>query len=139
MFKKLLVLTSVLVLASCHNHHSRRERSSFKSRDQKVEFEFQNHVLSKDAKKALDEQITKIKSSNPEKIEITANCDKSRSGSKKYNLEIAERRAQAVKKYLVKNGISEAKIKISTEGADKGSNKDFKSINSCNVTIFAKK
>jgi peptidoglycan-associated lipoprotein len=67
--------------------------------DDKVKFGFNKSLLSKDAKSALDDFAAKIKADNKGVyIEVQGHTDNV--GSDKYNEELGEARAQAVRRYL---------------------------------------
>ena len=71
--------------------------------DDKVKFGFNRSELSKEAKAALDEFAAKIKADNrPVYIEVQGHTDNV--GSDKYNEELGESRAQAVRRYLSQKG-----------------------------------
>jgi peptidoglycan-associated lipoprotein len=71
--------------------------------DDKVKFGFNRAELSKEAKSALDDFSAKIKSDNrPVYIEVQGHTDNV--GSEKYNDELGEARAQAVRRYLSQKG-----------------------------------
>jgi outer membrane protein OmpA-like peptidoglycan-associated protein len=138
MFKKILILTSVLALVACNASFPRKNKATHSEKDSKVTFDFQNQTLTKEAKKLLDGEVLKVKNNSALKLAVEVNCDKSQSGSKKYNTGIANKRVAVIKDYLVKNGVNASKINTVVDGADKGSVKNFKSKNTCTITIAKK-
>jgi OOP family OmpA-OmpF porin len=75
-------------------------------------FEFDKAVLLPAGRAALDDFVSKNKDIAPEVITATGHAD--RFGSKEYNQLLSERRAEAVKAYLVGKGIEANRV--STEG-----------------------
>jgi outer membrane protein OmpA-like peptidoglycan-associated protein len=138
MFKKVLILTSILTLAACSSNFTKRHKASHNEKDNKVTFDFQNQSLPKEGKKILDEEVVKAKNNSSLKLEVKTSCDKSRSGSKKYNVSIANKRNIIIKDYLVKNGVHASRLSLVNDGVDKGSEKNFKSKNTCTVTVAKK-
>jgi len=78
-------------------------------------FDFNKAVLRPEGKKKLDELVAKSKQINLEVIIAVGHTD--RIGSAKYNQKLSEKRAAAVKAYLVKQGIDQNKVH--TEGKGK--------------------
>jgi OOP family OmpA-OmpF porin len=76
----------------------------------KALFDFNKAVLKPEGKRALDtEVIGKLKTINKlELVLVTGHAD--RIGSQAYNQKLSERRANAVRDYLVANGVPKAKI-----------------------------
>jgi outer membrane protein OmpA-like peptidoglycan-associated protein len=68
-----------------------------------IHFEFDKATLTPAAKEILDRNITMIKE-NPG-IEVQIEGHSCAHGPDKYNMALSERRANAVKEYLVKGGI----------------------------------
>lgn len=75
-------------------------------------FDFDKSVVRPDGKAKLDDLIGKIKGVNVETIITIGHAD--RFGSDAYNLKLSQRRADAVKAYMVSKGI--AANRIHTEG-----------------------
>jgi len=82
---------------------------------QTVYFEYDQWQLREDAQRALrnDAQILQA-SSGSEVVMVTGHCDER--GSEEYNLALGERRAEAVKRYLVDMGIPAARIRTLSYG-----------------------
>lgn len=78
-----------------------------------VHFNFDKSTLSKEAKNALKKDITQLKK-NP-KLRMIVSGYTSKMGTKKYNQDLSERRAQSVKDYLVKEELIPAD-KVSIRG-----------------------
>lgn len=88
-----------------------------------------------------DKILPEAKNLKTKKVVIEAHCDER--GSKAYNQKLSEKRALAVKKYLVKNGVKSVKIKTVGYGKSKpvalGHDEESWSKNRRAVTILIKK
>lgn len=73
-----------------------------------VYFEFESFVLTAESMEILDAKVAWLNANLDAKITMEGYCDSR--GTREYNLIQGERRAQAAKKYLVDNGISEDRI-----------------------------
>lgn len=82
-----------------------------------VQFGFNLSKLSKKEQKSLDTTIVTISKMNEPKIALSGHCDGI--GSDKYNMKLGEKRANIVKDYLVKKGISPDKISVESFGKSK--------------------
>lgn len=71
-------------------------------------FAFDSAVLSPASKNGLDEIVKRLKSNPNEKIRVFGYTDSV--GSEAYNIALSQKRADAVKAYLVKEGIDGARI-----------------------------
>lgn len=78
-------------------------------------FDFDKAVLHPAGRTALDELVAKLKSVNAETIMVAGHTD--RFGTEAYNQLLSDRRAEAVKSYLVGKGIEPSRIR--TEGKGK--------------------
>lgn len=78
-------------------------------------FDFDKAILKPGGKKQLDQLIEKIKKVSYEVVIVVGHTDAI--GSDAYNLKLSQRRAEAVKAYLVSKGI--AAKSIHTEGKGK--------------------
>lgn len=67
-------------------------------------------------KAALDKYIAAVKNEN-NKISVIGHADNA-TGTKEYNQKISQKRAEAVKEYLVANGIDADRIEVKWEGAE---------------------
>jgi outer membrane protein OmpA-like peptidoglycan-associated protein len=80
----------------------------------KIYFDYDKSALRKDAMPILAEAV-KALSTNPQAdILITGNCDTR--GTEAYNDKLGRKRADAVKKYMLDNGVPEEKVKIISRG-----------------------
>ena len=71
-------------------------------------FDFDKSVLRPDGRKSIDDALAKLKGVDVEMVIATGHTDSI--GSDAYNQKLSERRAAAVKDYLVSKGIPAAKI-----------------------------
>ena len=71
-------------------------------------FDFDKSVLRPDGKKSIDEALSKISGVDLEMVIATGHTDSI--GTDAYNQRLSERRAQAVKDYLVSKGIPASKV-----------------------------
>ena len=71
-------------------------------------FDFDKSVLRPDGRKSIDEALDKIRGTDLEMVIATGHTDSV--GTDAYNQALSERRAAAVKDYLVSKGIPAAKV-----------------------------
>jgi OOP family OmpA-OmpF porin len=71
-------------------------------------FDFDKSVVRPDGKKSIDEALAKLKGVDLEMVIATGHTDSV--GSDAYNQKLSERRAAAVKDYLVSKGIPASKV-----------------------------
>jgi OOP family OmpA-OmpF porin len=71
-------------------------------------FDFDKSVLRPDGKKSIDDALAKIRGTDVEMVIATGHTDSV--GTEQYNQRLSERRAQAVKDYLVSKGVPASKI-----------------------------
>lgn len=83
----------------------------------KVYFGFDSAVLSADSKKTLDTVAEWLGSKEEIKIILEGHCDER--GTREYNLALGQKRAEAVKKYLVSKNINSNRIKVVSFGKEK--------------------
>ena len=79
-----------------------------------VLFDFDKAVLKPEGKAEVDKLVAEMKKYGKDTVEIEGHtCD---IGDEKYNMGLGQRRADAVKKYMVESGIAEARIKTVSYG-----------------------
>ena len=71
-------------------------------------FDFDKSVLRPDGKKSIDDALAKIQGTDLEMVIATGHTDSI--GTEQYNQRLSERRAEAVKQYMVSKGIPASKI-----------------------------
>jgi outer membrane protein OmpA-like peptidoglycan-associated protein len=82
--------------------------------DGEGEFDFDKAVLRDDVKSLLDQLANRLKEAEFDQLEIVGHAD--RIGTEDYNQYLSERRAWAVARYLVKQGVPVSKIKVVGKG-----------------------
>lgn len=80
-----------------------------------VLFDFRRARLNEDGRKLLDELARKALAAEVEKLTATAHAD--RIGDAAYNDRLAERRAGAIRDYLVEKGVSRDLLQVDSKGA----------------------
>ncbi len=80
----------------------------------KVYFDYDKSYLRQDAKAILEKAVKTLNKNEDADILITGNCDTR--GSEKYNNKLGRKRADAVKNFMLENGISEDRIRIVSRG-----------------------
>ncbi len=83
----------------------------------RVFFGYDSSEISKEASEILDTQVSWLNSTPEIKIIIEGHCDEK--GTREYNIALGEKRANAVKNYLEKNGVNASRIKIISYGKER--------------------
>ena len=128
--KKLLSLFCALVaLSGCSTFgadgglfsgadcESRLARDFVENTTDTVFFAFDSSSLSAEAQAALDTQVAWLKKHDDVNVIVQGHCDDR--GTREYNLDLGERRANAVKQYLVSQGIEESRISTISYGKER--------------------
>jgi peptidoglycan-associated lipoprotein len=104
-----------------------------------VFFAFDSSALSAEAQAALDTQAAWLKKHDNVNAIVQGYCDER--GTREYNLALGERRANAVKQYLVSQGIDESRISTISYGKERpfvlGSNEGAWAQNRRAVTVIS--
>ena len=82
-----------------------------------VHFELDRSDLTAEAQRRLDGKLAILRASPRLEIQIEGHCDDR--GSDEYNLALGNRRAAAVKRYLVEHGVADARIGIVSYGEER--------------------
>ncbi len=85
-----------------------KEKIATVMKDRRVEFLYAKDILTSGSKELLDKIIKILKEYKDIRIEIGGHTDSD--GSKKRNLKLSTKRAEAVKRYMVKKGIKESRL-----------------------------
>ena len=80
----------------------------------KIYFDYDKAHLRSDAKPVLEDAVAALNKSPDSSILISGNCDIR--GTEKYNDKLGRKRAEAVQKYMIEQGIPEERIKIVSRG-----------------------
>lgn len=101
-------------------------------------FDFDKAVVRSEGKKELDDKIVEGMKAHPEVelLLVTGHAD--RIGTTKYNQKLSERRAAAVKTYLVSKGVAADRVKTVGKGESEP-NPDADTVNNCKGTKKTKK
>jgi peptidoglycan-associated lipoprotein len=106
----------------------------------RVFFDYDKFALRADAKGTLDKQAAWLKKYPTYKMAIEGHADER--GTREYNLALGERRANAVKDYLIGAGVAKDRVKTISYGKERpvalGSNEAAWSQNRRGVTVLAK-
>ncbi|HTH18419.1 MAG TPA: peptidoglycan-associated lipoprotein Pal [Magnetospirillum sp.] len=106
----------------------------------RVFFDFDKYGLRADAKATLDKQIAWLKKYPSFNLTVEGHADER--GTREYNLALGERRAHAIKEYLVAGGLPAARVKTISYGKERpvalGSNEAAWSQNRRGVTVLSK-
>jgi peptidoglycan-associated lipoprotein len=104
----------------------------------RVFFDFDKYSIKADGRQTLVRQAVWLKKYPGVTITIEGHCDER--GTREYNLALGERRANAVKDYLVASGISPSRIKTISYGKERpqarGSNESAWAQNRRGVTVL---
>lgn len=82
-----------------------------------VHFAYDSYTLDDAAKASLDRDLAWISANPGVEIQIEGHCDET--GTNEYNMLLGERRAKAVKAYLVQRGASEATLHTISYGEER--------------------
>jgi peptidoglycan-associated lipoprotein len=83
----------------------------------RVFFDYDKYDVRADQRAALDRQADWLKKYPATKITVEGHCDER--GTREYNLALGERRANAVKEYLVAKGVATARVKTISYGKER--------------------
>jgi len=125
MNKKILLLVAFVSLAGgCKTTKVAEEKPQVKQEiieevkvPDRVYFGYDGYDLTNKSKKVLELQVEWLKQDEDVKILIEGHCDER--GTREYNLVLGQKRADAVKSYLIEKGISSRRIKTVSYGKEK--------------------
>lgn len=83
---------------------------------ERIHFDFDQFTLTDQARQVLAQNATALKNDPEMKVVIEGHCDER--GSDEYNLALGERRAQAVKQYLVSLGVAAERLDTISYGEE---------------------
>lgn len=84
---------------------------------QDVFFGFDSWQLTEEAKQILAQDAERLKGSTPRKVVIEGHCDER--GTQAYNLVLGEKRAKAIRNYLIELGVMPDKLTIVSYGKER--------------------
>jgi len=122
--KIFLLASSMVILASCggckkamSKGNNELNGSAFsRAVTDTVYFNFDKSVVEAEAKPTLEKQAEWIKA-HPQNFRVEGHCDER--GTREYNLALGNRRAEAVKQHLVKQGVNAEHINTVSYGKEK--------------------
>lgn len=82
-----------------------------------VFFAFDSSALSSSARETLEQNAQWLKLTDKVDIQVEGHCDER--GGHQYNIALGERRARAIKEYLVALGVSESRVSIISYGKER--------------------
>ena len=119
--KRSLILAALVGVSACDPQSPAKEGPKVTTTPQpttyraQVRFEFESAELGSDGRKLLDELARQLLAADLEKLTATAHAD--RIGTVSYNEDLAERRAEAIRDYLLEKGVPEEVMHIQSRGA----------------------
>lgn len=96
---------------------SREARDFMKNAEENVFFAFDSSALSLDATEVVETQVKWLKKHDNVNVVVQGYCDER--GTREYNLALGERRANAVKQYLISQGIAADRISTISYGKER--------------------
>ncbi|MDH4227558.1 MAG: peptidoglycan-associated lipoprotein Pal [Deltaproteobacteria bacterium] len=81
-----------------------------------VFFDYNSYVLREDAKATLRDNAATLKAKG-QSVLVEGHCDER--GTSEYNIAVGQKRAEAVKRYLVMLGVKESSIQVKSYGEEK--------------------
>lgn len=96
---------------------SREARDFMSNAEDRVFFAYDSSALSHAAVEALYTQVNWLKKNDKVDVIVQGYCDER--GTREYNLALGERRANAVKQYLVSQGIASSRISTISYGKER--------------------
>ena len=127
--KKLLSLfCAIIALSGCSSLsesslfggsecESKMARDFMENAEDRVFFAFDSSAISPDSAEILDTQVKWLKKHEEVKVVVQGYCDER--GTREYNLALGERRANAVKQYLISQGIAADRISTISYGKER--------------------
>ncbi len=83
----------------------------------RVLFGYDQHDLSADARSTIEKQAAWLKQYPNVNVTVEGHCDER--GTREYNLALGEKRAMAVKNYLVSNGVEPGRLQTISYGKER--------------------
>ena len=96
---------------------SKEARDFMANAEDRVFFEYDSSALTQNAVEVLDTQVKWLAANEGVNVVVQGYCDER--GTREYNLALGERRANAVKRYLVSKGIAADRITVISYGKER--------------------
>jgi peptidoglycan-associated lipoprotein len=152
--KFLVVVLAIVFTTACPGpHHNRYKQDGYSDVmpaqqseleakiGDRVLFEYNSSVLTMEAKESLAKQAEWLKVNPAIVVTIEGHADER--GTREYNIALGERRAQAVKNYIVSHGINSDRVFVVSFGKEKpamlGSGESVWSQNRRAVTVVSER
>lgn len=97
-----------------------------------IYFKFAKTELTPESKSALDEGMVYFRNHRSKRIELDGHTDEL--GTAGFNMNLSRKRAEAVRDYLIENGVAPKRIRIDWHGVEKG--KPYKDHRRVDVTLI---
>ena len=118
---------------------SKMARDFMANAEDRVFFAYDSSAISADAAEVLDTQVKWLKKHENVNVVVQGYCDER--GTREYNLALGERRANAVKQYLISKGVAANRISVISYGKERpavlGNNEAAWAQNRRAVTVVA--
>jgi len=118
---------------------SKMARDFMANAEDRVFFAYDSSAISANAAEVLDTQVNWLKKHDEVKVVVQGYCDER--GTREYNLALGERRANAVKQYLISKGVAANRISTISYGKERpavlGNNEAAWAQNRRAVTVVA--
>lgn len=113
-----LMLVAVVGCSGSRNHYKAGSQEDFeRNAGDRVFFAFDSSAIEGSAPQTLNKQSEWLKSYPSKKVTVEGHCDIR--GTREYNLALGERRAYAVKRYLVSQGIDAERVDTVSFGKER--------------------
>lgn len=96
---------------------SREARDFMANAEDRVFFNYDSSALTNNAVEVLDTQVAWLKKHEKVNVIVQGYCDER--GTREYNLALGERRANAVKQYLISQGVAADRISTISYGKER--------------------
>ncbi|MFI3242454.1 MAG: peptidoglycan-associated lipoprotein Pal [Alphaproteobacteria bacterium] len=96
---------------------SKEARNFMKNAEDRVFFSYDSSSLTGNAKEVLDTQVEWLAKHEKVSVVVQGYCDER--GTREYNLALGERRANAVKKYLISEGVKADRVTTISYGKER--------------------
>lgn len=109
-------ITSSSTMPSAASAESANPVEKIASSLQVVPFDYNQHLLSDEARRIITANAAILKSIDTGKVHLAGHCDER--GSDQFNIALGERRAETVRAYLVDLGLAESRIESVSYGEE---------------------
>ncbi len=96
---------------------SKEARDFMRNAEDRIFFAYDSSSLSNNAQEVLDTQVEWLEDNKNVNAVVQGYCDER--GTREYNLALGERRANAVKRYLVSNGVEASRVSTISYGKER--------------------